>query len=80
MKTMAIGEFKAHFSDVLDEIARGHPVVVGRGKARTKVAVIMSYSEYMKGVAPRKLGVLEGRAEYHTKKDFKISDEEFLSL
>jgi len=79
MKTMPIGELKAHFSEVLDEVAQGHPVAVGRGRARKKVAVIVSYEQYIRETAPRRLGVLEERAEYRTSKDFKISDEEMLS-
>ena len=78
MKTMGIGELKAHFSEVLDEVAHGHPVVVARGKKREKLAVIISYSQYTKETASRKLGVMEGRATYRTRKDFKISDQEFL--
>lgn len=78
MKTMAIGAFKARFSEVLDEVSRGQPVAIGRGKSKKKVAVIISYTDYAKQTAPRKLGVLEGRAQYRTRKGFKVSDEEFL--
>ena len=79
MKTLAIGELKARFSEVLDEVAHGHPVAVGRGRQKTKVAVIVPYAQYRAAAKPRTLGVLEGHARYHVNKDFKISDEEFLS-
>ncbi len=79
MKTLAIGEFKAHFSSVLDEVKKGHPVAIGYGKKKKKVAVMISYEQYIKP-AKRKLGVLEQRAEYTVSNDFEISDEELLSL
>jgi prevent-host-death family protein len=79
MKTMAIGELKAHFSEVLEEVAQGRPVAIGRGRKKDKVAVILSYSQYRDSAEPRRLGVLEGRARYVTSRDFKISDEEFVS-
>ncbi len=78
MKTLAVGELKAHFSEVLEEVKHGNPVAVGYGKRKTKVAVIVPYSEYRK-TAKRRLGVMEGRATYRTRSDFKMSDEEFLS-
>jgi prevent-host-death family protein len=79
MRTMAIGELKAHFSEVLDQVAQGRPVAIGRGRKKNKVAIILPYSQYRDAVEPRKLGVLEGRARYGTSADFKISDEEFVS-
>ncbi len=77
MKTMAVGELKAHFSEVLEEVKQGHPITVGYGKKKEKIAVIVPYSQYQQ--APRKLGVMEGRAEYTIHDGFKISDEEFIS-
>jgi prevent-host-death family protein len=77
MKTLAVGEFKAHFSEVLDEVKKGHPVAIGYGKQKKKVAVILSYDQYMKP-AKRKLGILEEKAEYKISKDFKITDEDLL--
>ena len=78
MKTMAVGELKAHFSEVLEEVKHGHPVAVGYGKRKTKVAVIVPYDQY-EATAKRRLGVMEDRATYSVRKDFKISDEELLS-
>ena len=78
MKTMAVGELKAHFSDVLEEVKHGHPVAIGYGKRKTKVAVIVPYEEYQ-ATATRRLGVMEHRATYSVSTDFKISDEELLS-
>lgn len=77
MKTMAVGELKAHFSEVLEEVKHGHPIAVGFGKKKTKVAVIIPYDQYEEA-ATRKLGVMENRATYSVHEDFKISDDELL--
>ena len=78
MKTMAVGELKAHFSEVLEEVKKGHSVAVGYGKRKTRVAVIIPYDEY-EATAARRLGVMEDRATYKVKKGFSISDDELLS-
>ena len=78
MKTLAVGELKANFSSVLDEVKNGHPVAVGYGKRKTKLAVIVPYEQYKKD-AGRKLGILEGHARCRIHKNFRISDEEMLS-
>ena len=54
-------------------------MAVGYGKKKTKVAVVVSYEQYRMG-ENRKIGVLEGRARYRVGKNFRISDEELLSL
>lgn len=78
MKTLTVGEMKARFSEVLEEIKQGHPVAVGYGKKKTKVAVIVPYDQYQKGV--RRLGVMEKRASYRVDGDFKVIDAELLGL
>jgi len=78
MKTMAVGELKARFSEVLEEVRRGHSVAVGFGKQKKKVAVLIPYEEYQK-TTKRRLGVMESRGTYRVRKDFKMSDEELLS-
>ncbi len=78
MKTMAVGELKAHFSEVLEEVKRGQPVAIGYGRRKTKVAVIVPYDQYAAG-ATRHLGVMEKRANYTVKDGFAMSDEELLS-
>lgn len=78
MKTMAVGELKTHFSEVLEEVRRGHPVAVGYGKRKTRVAVIVPYEQY-EATAARRLGVMEERASYSVRRDFKMSDEDLLS-
>ncbi len=77
MKTLAIGEFKTHFSAVLEDIRTGHPVAVSYGKSRRKLAVLLPYTAYHKS-SGRKLGILKSKGTCKMHKDFSISDEELL--
>jgi prevent-host-death family protein len=78
MRTLPVGELKANFSSVLDEVRKGHPVAVSFGRRKKKLAVILPYDRY-KQTARRKIGLLEGRARCRIRKGFGISDEELLS-
>ena len=78
MKSMTVGEFKAHFSDVLNDVKNGESIAVEYGKRKTKVAVLVPFSDYQ-GKAKKNLGVMEGRGSYRVKTGFSMSDEEFLS-
>ncbi len=73
---MSVGEFKAHFSDVLAEVKLGHAVGIAFGKQKKPVAVIIPYSEYKKPI--RKLGVLEKKGKVRFSPSFKLTEEEFL--
>ncbi len=77
MKTLAVGELKTQFSAVLAEISAGHPIAVGFGKSKRKVAVLVSYCQYRKSTG-RKLGLLANRASCRIHPDFAVSDEELL--
>jgi prevent-host-death family protein len=77
MKTLGVGELKADFSSVLDEVCHGHPVAIGYGKQKKRLAVIIPYSEYIKRSC-RKLGVLKDSASFKIHDDFRMTDEEFL--
>ena len=79
MKTMPVGEFKSGFSEVLERVQHGEEIAVSYGRKREKIAVIISYSHY-KQSAKRKLGVMEGKASYRMKGDFKISTAALLGL
>lgn len=77
MKTLAVGELKAQFSAVLTAMKEGHPVTVGFGKSKRKIAVLVPYRQYRK-TAERSLGILEGRATCRVRADFSMSDEDVL--
>ncbi|HSV98512.1 MAG TPA: type II toxin-antitoxin system Phd/YefM family antitoxin [Spirochaetota bacterium] len=78
MKILQVGELKSNFSKVLDYIKKGGEVTISFGKKREKLAVIVPYSKYKKGII-RKLGILENKASYKITEDFKISDDELLN-
>ncbi len=78
MKTLGVGEIKAHFSDVLERVKGGEKIVVAYGKKRKKVAVIAPYDEF-RPKGQRKLGPLQGKAAFEVRDGFRISDEELLA-
>ncbi len=79
MKTLQVGELKSKFSKVLDYIKNGEEVTISFGKKKEKIAVIVPYSKYKKGIN-RKLGILKNKASYKIHDGFSLSDEEFLNL
>ena len=78
METMTVGEFKAHFSDVLKKVQAGKEIGISYGKRKEIVARLIP-AEAIKG-RKRKIGVLEGKAKVRFSKEFKITEEELLSL
>ncbi len=78
MKTLQVGDLKSRFSSVLEAVRRGEEIAISFGKRREKLAVIVPYSKYKKGVR-RKLGILKGRASFEVHQGFKSSDEELLN-
>ena len=77
-KVMAVGELKAQFSTVLEEVQKGQKVDILYGRAKKPVATIIPYQEEPKG--ERKIGILEGIAKIEFIGDGKITEEEFLGL
>jgi len=78
MKTLTVANLKANFSDVLNDVKKGEKVIIEYGKKREKLAVIIPYKEYNK--TKRKVGILKGKASFEAGPDFKMTDEELLSL
>lgn len=79
MKTLQVGELKSKFSKVLEYIKSGGEVIISFGKKREKIAVIVPYSKYKKGIQ-RKLGILKHKASFDIQGDFKITDKELFNL
>ncbi|MCB1143906.1 MAG: type II toxin-antitoxin system Phd/YefM family antitoxin [Leptospiraceae bacterium] len=79
MKTLQVGEFKSHFSEVIEDIKRGEEVAISFGKKKEKIAVLVPYAKYSKK-KHRKIGILKKKASFKIKSNFKISEEEFLGL
>lgn len=78
MKTLQVGEFKSHFSEVIENLRKGEEVAISFGKKKEKIAVIVPYSKYVK-TSKRKIGLLEKKATFSISSDFKITDEAFLN-
>ncbi len=79
MKTMAVGEIKAQFSEVLEQVKHGETFGILYGRKKEPIAMIVPY------VAPeekteRTLGVLDGKVTITFADDFKITEEEFADL
>jgi len=79
MKTLQVGELKTNFSQILDDIKKGEEITISFGKKKEKIAVIVPYNKYKKNIH-RELGILEKKASFSLKKNFKISDEELLNI
>lgn len=79
MQTMTVGHFKSHFSQVLDIVQHGEDVVISFGKKKEKIAVLVPYDRY-EGKPQRILGLLADKATFSISADFKINDDELLSL
>lgn len=77
MKTMQVGELKAHFSDILQQLRDGEEIVISYGRKRENVAVLVPYGKYEQHNRIT-LGRLKGRATAEFADDFKMSPSELL--
>ncbi len=73
MKTLSVGEFKSHFSDVLDEVKAGESIGIVYGRSKTPVAMLVPFDESR--FSERPLGLLEGRASVTFHDDWEIAPE-----
>ena len=78
MKTMAVAEFKADFSKVLEEVRQGETVGILYGRARKPVAMIVPYKSEETG--RREIGILDGKVKIEFMDDFEMSEEEFVEM
>jgi len=79
MNAIPVGQLKANFSNILERVKKGEQIVVSFGKKKEKVAVIVPFKQ-AKTRQPRKLGLLKGKANCILKENFKMKDEELISL
>lgn len=81
MKSLTVGEFKAHFSEVLELVKQGESVGVLYGKGKKPVAKLVPVDQAeIRKARNRKIGILEGRAKVVFADDFKMTEEEFVNL
>jgi antitoxin (DNA-binding transcriptional repressor) of toxin-antitoxin stability system len=78
MVTLPVGEFKAHFSEILKKVENGEEFVISYGKRKQKVAAIIPFKKFASSRPFRKIGILKGKAGFRISDDFKMTDEEFL--
>ena len=77
-KTLSVGEFKAHFSEVLEQMLKtGEPVAISYGKKKQKIAAIIPYDQ-LKSQAERTLGLMQGRERCVIHAGVALSDEDML--
>jgi len=79
MQYVTIGEFKTHFSHLLNLVKQGEEIVISYGRKKEKVAVVVPYHGKGRRKECRTIGILKGKAGYEIKDGFKMTDEEFLS-
>ena len=63
MKQMTVGEFKAQFSSVLDEVMNGNSIQILYGRSKKPVAQLTKIEQKTKR-KKRPLGLYEGKASY----------------
>jgi prevent-host-death family protein len=77
MKTFAVGEFKTHFSEIIERVRAGEEIIISYGKKKENVAVLIPYAAYK--TKKIRLGLLQGKTlTIHD--DFKMTEEELLGL
>ena len=79
MKSLPVGEFKAQFSEVLEQVKQGETIEIVYGKKKTPVAHIVPING-SKPKKKRKFGILEGKVKYVFADDFKMTEDELLGL
>lgn len=80
MKSLPVGEFKAHFSEVLEKVQQGESVGVLYGKSKKPVAKLVPMNGSKTKSGKRKLGLLDGKMKVVFAPDFKMTEEEFIEL
>jgi prevent-host-death family protein len=77
MKTFAVGDFKTHFSEIIERVRAGEEIIISYGKRKEKVAVLIPYAAYKTKTI--RLGLLQDKSlKIHD--DFKMTEEELLGL
>ena len=74
MKSLSVGEFKSHFSDVLKDVQKGQQITIEYGKRHQKIAVIIPFNKYI--ASQRKIGPLKGKASFEIPLNFKMTDND----
>jgi len=77
MNTYTVGDFKTHFSEVIERVRAGEEIIISYGKKKENVAVLIPYAAYK--TKRIRLGLLQDKS-LRVHDDFKMTEEELLSL
>ncbi len=77
MKKVSVGDFKAQFSVILDEVLEGKKIAIQYGRKKEIVAWLVP-ARSKPAAKRRPLGLLEGTARFKVRKGFKMTEAEFL--
>lgn len=77
MKTFAVGDFKTHFSEMIERVRSGEEIIISYGKKKENVAVLIPYAAYK--TKKIRLGLLQDKS-FKIHADFKMTEEELLGL
>jgi len=77
MKTFTVGDFKTHFSEMLERVQSGEEIIISYGKKKENIAVLIPYAAYK--TKKIRLGLLQDKS-FKVHDDFKMTEEELLSL
>ena len=79
MKIMTTGYVKSNFLQVIESVQQGEKIVIKYGGKMKKIAVPVPYDACAHNPL-RIIGLLAGKASLTIPADFKINDDELLSL
>lgn len=79
MKNLPVGEIKAQFSEVLEQVLLGETFGIVYGKKKRPVAMIVPYVDPQEK-ASRKIGVLDGKNAIVFAEDFKMTEDELMGF
>lgn len=75
MKTIQVGEFKANFSEIMDEVKNGASFQIVFGQLKKPIAIVNPVKSKPN---KRRLGSLEGKVKVSFVKNSKMTEEEFI--
>ena len=78
MKSVQVGNFKAEFSEILQQVKdQGETFIIEYGKNHKKVAMLIPYQESLVK-HPRIFGIMKNTGSFKLADDFEITDSELL--
>jgi len=75
MKEMTVGEFKTHFSEVIDLVKSGEEIAVTFGRKKKIIGYFLP--QLPKSKPTRQLGILIGKASFAFGSDQKMTMDDF---